>query len=67
MSALEQRISFLEDLLTDNPLVGDSQIDEVSERISKLKGGLVMISPGGSSELEVSECRDRIEDAVCAV
>jgi len=26
-----------------------------------------MISPGGTSELEVSECRDRIEDAVCAV
>lgn len=53
--------------MTDNPLVGDAQMDEISERISKLKGGLVMISPGGTSELEVSECRDRIEDAVCAV
>ena len=26
-----------------------------------------MIHPGGTSELEVSECRDRIEDAVSAV
>ena len=36
-------------------------------RIQKLKGGLVFLQPGGRTEIEAEECRDRIEDAVCAV
>jgi len=43
------------------------QRDELSERISKLKGGFILVQPGGRTELEVSECRDWIEDAVCAL
>lgn len=66
LSILDARIAFLEDILASD-LVGDSQRDEISERISKLRGGLILIQPGGRSELEVSECQDRIEDAVCAV
>ena len=67
ISGLDSRINFLEDFLTDNVLVGDSQRDEISERISKLKGGIILIKPGGNTELAVLECRERIEDAVCAV
>lgn len=66
MSKLDARIAFLEDILTSE-MVGDSQRDDLSERVSKLKGGLIIVHPGGRTELEVSECRDRIEDAVCAV
>jgi chaperonin GroEL len=66
MSGLETRISFLENILSSE-MVGDSQRDEITEQISKLKGGLIMIHPGGRTEFEASECRDRITDAVCAV
>ena len=37
------------------------------ERISLLQGGLALIQPGGRTEIEANEQRDRIEDAVCAV
>ena len=67
VSSLEARVMMLEDYLHENPLVGEMQLDELSERISKLKGGLILVQPGGRTELEVSECRDRIEDAVCAL
>lgn len=67
VSSLEARVIMLEDFLHENLLVGDAQSDEISERISKLKGGLILVQPGGRTELEVSECRDRIEDAVCAL
>ena len=36
-------------------------------RIQKLKAGLVFLQPGGRTEIEASESRDRIEDAVCTV
>jgi len=51
----------------DNPIVGDFDTDVINERISKLKGGLIVLKAGGSSTVEINECRDRIEDAVCAV
>jgi chaperonin GroEL len=35
--------------------------------MQKLKAGLVFMQPGGRTELESEESRDRIEDAVCAV
>lgn len=36
-------------------------------RLQKLKAGLVFLQPGGKTEIEAEESRDRIEDAVCAV
>jgi len=62
-----ERISFLENFLHENPIVGDFDTDLLNERISKLKGGLIVIKAGGGSTVEMNECRDRIEDAVCAV
>lgn len=35
-------------------------------RIGKLVGGIAIIRAGGSSELEIKERKDRIEDALCA-
>lgn len=35
-------------------------------RIGKLVGGIAVIRAGGSSELEIVERKDRIEDALCA-
>jgi chaperonin GroEL len=35
-------------------------------RIGKLSGGIAVIRAGGSSEIEIVEKKDRIEDALCA-
>ncbi|MBO7451656.1 MAG: molecular chaperone GroEL [Clostridiales bacterium] len=37
-----------------------------SQRLAKLTGGVCSIYVGGTTELEMKEKRDRIEDAVCA-
>lgn len=34
--------------------------------MAKLTGGVAVIKCGGSSEVEVAELKDRIEDALCA-
>lgn len=67
MSGLDERIRELELQVEENDLLGESEREEMMERISLLKGGLVMIQPGGRTEVEANESRDRIEDAVCAV
>ena len=53
--------------MEDNILVGDFERDQIDERLGKLKGGYCMIKAGGTSEVEIQECRDRIEDALFAV
>lgn len=40
--------------------------DFYSKRIAKLTGGVCSIYVGGTTELEMKEKKDRIEDAVCA-
>jgi chaperonin GroEL len=51
----------------DSQLVGDFEKDQMNERLGKLRGGLCIIKAGGVSQVEMNECRDRIEDAVFAV
>lgn len=61
--------------LTDRIDTIKSQIDmtaseyereKMQERLGKLTGGIAVIKVGGSSEVEVGELRDRIDDALCA-
>lgn len=40
--------------------------EKLQERLAKLKGGVGVIKVGGASEVEVSEAKDRIQDALCA-
>ena len=40
--------------------------EKLQERLGRLTGGVASIKVGGSSEVEVSELKDRIEDALCA-
>jgi chaperonin GroEL len=46
-----------------------SQLDKIwtEERLAKITGGIVRIRVQGSSNAELKERRDRVEDAVCAV
>ena len=43
-----------------------SKKEKLSERLGRLTGGVAVIKVGGASEVEVSELKDRIEDALCA-
>lgn len=38
----------------------------MQERAGRLTGGVAVIKVGGSSEVEVNELKDRIQDALCA-
>merc|ERR1719329_1013290 len=40
--------------------------DKLKERLAKLSGGVAIIKVGGSSEVEVSEVKDRLNDALNA-
>ena len=44
----------------------DYDKEKLQERVAKLAGGVAVIKVGGSSELEVKERKDRVEDALHA-
>jgi len=44
----------------------DYDREKLEERLAKLSGGVAVIKVGGSSELEVKERKDRVEDALHA-
>ena len=44
----------------------DFDVENLRIRIGKLTGGIAVVRVGGSSELEMLEKKDRIEDALCA-
>ena len=53
--------------MEDNILLGEFEKESIDERLGKLKGGLCIMKAGGISEIEISECRDRIEDSLFSV
>ena len=42
------------------------EIDKLNERIAKLSGGVAIIKVGGTSEIELTEKKERLTDALCA-
>ena len=40
--------------------------EKFQERLGRLTGGVAVIKVGGSSDVEVGELKDRIQDALCA-
>lgn len=59
-----ERIETLkESLKNDNPKY---LAEDIKSRIAKLSGGVAVIYVGAPTELEMSEKKDRIEDAICA-
>merc|ERR1719163_324361 len=48
------------------PGFGDHRKDMLKERLAKLSGGVAVIKVGGSSEIEVGEIKDRLNDALNA-
>lgn len=62
---VEQIRNQLKDL--SDTLDADFLKDFYSQRIAKLTGGISRLYVGGTTELEMRERKDRIDDAVCAV
>ncbi|PHH71713.1 hypothetical protein CDD80_5051 [Ophiocordyceps camponoti-rufipedis] len=50
----------------DDPATSDYEKEKLQERLAKLSGGVAVIKVGGSSEVEVSEKKDRFVDALNA-
>lgn len=47
-------------------MTSDYDKEKMTERIGRLNGKVATIKVGGSSDVEVSELKDRINDALCA-
>eukprot|EP00829_Urostomides_striatus_P013592 TRINITY_DN3798_c0_g2_i2.p1 TRINITY_DN3798_c0_g2~~TRINITY_DN3798_c0_g2_i2.p1 ORF type:complete len:577 (+),score=183.43 TRINITY_DN3798_c0_g2_i2:47-1777(+) len=58
------RIQTLKDLREKTTSTYDK--DKLGERIGRLTGGVALIKVGGTSEVEMAELKDRINDALCA-
>ena len=62
--AIEERVQVIKDLIS----VEDHEFnrEKLVERLAKLSGGVAMIKVGGASDVEISEKKDRITDALNA-
>lgn len=58
------RIAYLSDILSKNPESWQARL--LKERIAKLSGGVAVVYVGASTEAEMRERQDRVDDAICA-
>lgn len=62
--AIEERCEQLRDAIADS--ASDYDREKMQERLAKLSGGVAVLKIGGASEVEVSEKKDRVVDALNA-
>jgi chaperonin GroEL len=63
-SDIEARIAQIKQQIEDT--TSDYDKEKLQERLAKLAGGVAVIKVGGSSEIEVKERKDRVDDALNA-
>ncbi len=63
-SAIESRIGQIKTQIEDT--TSDYDKEKLQERLAKLAGGVAIIKVGGSTEIEVKERKDRVDDALNA-
>ena len=61
---IEARIAQIKQQIVDT--TSDYDKEKLQERLAKLAGGVAVIKVGGSSEIEVKERKDRVDDALNA-
>ena len=61
---LEERCAHIRATIADSG--SDYEKEKLQERLAKLSGGIGLIKVGGSSEVEVGEKKDRVDDALNA-
>jgi chaperonin GroEL len=62
--AIEARVGAIRQQI--DTTTSDYDREKLQERLAKLAGGVAVIKVGGSSEIEVTERKDRVEDALHA-
>ena len=62
--AIEERVKLIQEQLAVT--VSSYDVDKLQERIAKLSGGVAVISVGASTEVELKEKKDRVDDALHA-
>ncbi len=63
-AAIESRIGQIKTQIEDT--TSDYDKEKLQERLAKLAGGVAIIKVGGSTEVEVKERKDRVDDALNA-
>lgn len=63
--AVKERVESLRSLLTEGNLDA-LHVDKYRKRLARLSGGIAVVRVGGSTEVEILEKKDRVEDAVNA-
>lgn len=63
---INTRIDELRNVLTTDTSLDELRINKYRERLARLSGGIAVINVGGSTEVEIKERKDRVEDAVNA-
>jgi chaperonin GroEL len=61
---IDERISEIDNYILTT--TSDYDKEKAQERLGRLTGGVAVIKVGGSSEVEVGELKDRIQDSLCA-
>lgn len=65
-AAIEERVKGLKSALSSDGSLDELHIDRYKKRLAKLAGGVAVIKVGGSTEVEILEKKDRVEDALNA-
>jgi chaperonin GroEL len=63
---ITERVDQLRALLSANIGLDDLKRENTKKRLAKLAGGIAVIKVGGSTEVEIFEKKDRVEDALNA-
>jgi len=61
---IEERCEVLREMIANTS--SDYEKEQMQKRLAKLSGGVAVIKVGGSSEIEVGEKKDRVDDALNA-
>lgn len=65
-AAIEERVKGLKTALASDGSLDELHIDRYKKRLAKLAGGVAVVRVGGSTEVEILEKKDRVEDALNA-
>jgi chaperonin GroEL len=63
-SEISERVSYIKSQIENSK--SDYDTKRFKERLAKIEGGVAVIYVGASSEIEMDEKKDRIDDALCA-
>merc|ERR1712071_217842 len=61
---VDQRVEQIRDQMELS--TSEYEKEKLQERLAKLASGVAVLKVGGSSEVEVNEKKDRVNDALCA-